>query len=149
MSGRGGGRGGGGKPFSGPVSEHTVAEDMRIRFTRMLLKLREDTVKEVVFPNDLTNIERKFLHKLAEELGLKSKSHGKGEDRKITVTKPSEGGGGNESNGAELARFTLNPRTLDVLQKNVSSIAVINPSANDANAADGRSNEYSKASRNS
>ena len=146
MSGRGGGRGGDGKPFGGPVSEHTVAEDMRIRFTRMLLKLREDTVKEVVFPSDLNNIERKFLHKLAEELGLKSKSHGKGDDRKITVTKPSEGGGGNESNGAEFARFTLNPRTLDVLQKNISSIAVVNPLADDANAVYNRSSEYAKAS---
>ena len=68
-------------------SEKTVREDLRIRFTRQLYKLRED-VKEVIFPNDLTNIERKFLHKLAEELGLKSKSNGKGTDRRITVTKP-------------------------------------------------------------
>jgi HrpA-like RNA helicase len=144
-----GGRGGGGKPFT-PVSEHTVAEDMRIRFTRMLMKLREDTVKEVVFPSDLTNIERKFLHKLAEELGLKSKSHGKGEDRRITVTKPSESaGGGSDSNDREFPQFTLKPRTLDVLQKNVSSIAIVNPYANaggDVSAFSTGGSEFNKPS---
>ena len=135
-----------GKP-SGPISEHTVAEDMRIRFTRMLLKLREDTVKEVVFPSDLTNIERKFLHKLAEELGLKSKSHGKGGDRKITVTKPAEGGAsgnGPDTNGAEIANFTLKPRTLDLLQKNVSSIAIVNPIA--SNDTENRQGQFTKPS---
>lgn len=66
----------------------TVSEDLRISFTRQLYKLRDDTVTEVTFPTTLTNIERKFLHKLAEELGLKSQSKGKGEDRCITVTKP-------------------------------------------------------------
>lgn len=60
---------------------------MRIRFTKQLTKLRDDTVTEVVFSNELTNIERKFLHKLSEQLGLKSKSSGMNENRKITVTK--------------------------------------------------------------
>lgn len=78
-----GGRGNGG----GPVPAFTVTEDMRINFTRQLLKLRDDAVTEVVFPNTLTNIERKFLHKLSEELGLKSRSHGKDENRRITVSK--------------------------------------------------------------
>jgi hypothetical protein len=40
------------------------------------------------FPPGLTNTERKFLHQLAIQLGLKSKSSGKGEKRFITVTKP-------------------------------------------------------------
>ena len=39
---------------------------------------------------DLTNTERKFIHSLSMQLGLKSKSYGKGEDRRITVSKPKE-----------------------------------------------------------
>lgn len=50
-------------------------------------RLREDAVEQVIFPSSLTNIERKFLHKLAGDLGLKSKSYGKGDDRCITVSK--------------------------------------------------------------
>lgn len=74
-----------GKQFG--VSSHTVREDLRIKFTNMLRNLRDDTVTEVKFPPTLTNIERKFLHEIAAELGLKSKSAGKGEARHITVTK--------------------------------------------------------------
>lgn len=64
-----------------------VEEELRISFTKQLLRLREENLNEITFSNQLTNIERKFLHKLAGELGLVSHSHGKGEDRKITVTK--------------------------------------------------------------
>ena len=64
-----------------------VEEELRISFTKQLLRLREENVNEITFSNQLTNIERKFLHKLAGELGLVSHSHGKGEERKITVTK--------------------------------------------------------------
>ena len=71
------------------LSASSVREDLRIRFTEQLLQLREDEVTEVSFPSDLSNVERKFLHGLAQELGLKSKSKGKGDDRFITVTKPS------------------------------------------------------------
>lgn len=60
---------------------------MRIRFTRQLRDLRDNTVEEVEFPPDLTTTERKFLHKLAAELGLKSKSVGFDNDRRITVRK--------------------------------------------------------------
>ena len=42
------------------------------------------------FPSDLTNTERKFLHQLALQLGLKSKSTGKEPNRYIVVTKRDE-----------------------------------------------------------
>ena len=35
----------------------------------------------------MTNVERAFIHQLAQTMGLKSKSDGKGEDRFLTVTK--------------------------------------------------------------
>lgn len=67
---------------------HTVSEAFRIKLTNVLLSLRDDDTKtSLEFPSDLTNTERKFLHLLASQLGLKSKSYGKGEHRKITVTK--------------------------------------------------------------
>ena len=119
MAGRGAGGGkvggsAGVKDNRGPVSSSTVDEQMRINFTRQLLKLRNDTVEEVVFPSTLSNIERKFLHKLSEELGLHSKSHGKDEDRKITVKKKE--GNGND-NSPEMARlFKLQPRAVTVLR---------------------------------
>lgn len=71
------------------LSASSVREDLRIQFTEKLMQLREDEVREVSFPSNLSNVERKFLHALAQELGLKSKSRGKGEDRFITVTKHS------------------------------------------------------------
>ena len=88
---------------------------MRIRFTKQLHKLRDDTVTEVVFSNDLTNIERKFLHKLSEELGLKSKSSGVNEKRKITVTK--QGVSSEKSGELEvLHKYEMKSRTFDILK---------------------------------
>jgi len=67
---------------------HTVSEQTRIRFTKMLMDMREsDTIDQIEMPPDLTNTERKFIHLLAGQLGLKSKSSGKGDNRRITISK--------------------------------------------------------------
>jgi len=67
---------------------HTVSEETRIQFTKMMVDFREDHQMDALeMPKDLTNTERKFLHQLAGQLGLKSKSSGKGDDRRITITK--------------------------------------------------------------
>jgi R3H domain len=67
---------------------HTVSEEYRIKLSTILISLREDESRSSLeFPADLTNTERKFLHLLAGQLGLKSKSSGQGENRKITVSK--------------------------------------------------------------
>lgn len=71
---------------------HTVSEEYRIKLTNILISLREDESRHSLeFPADLTNTERKFLHTLAGQLGLKSKSSGQGENRKITVRKLVDG----------------------------------------------------------
>ena len=68
---------------------YTVSESDRIKFTELLIDFREnEKMNELQLPSDLTNTERKFLHLLAGQLGLKSKSTGKGENRFITVTRP-------------------------------------------------------------
>ena len=70
------------------ASAHTINEDSKIKFTRLLLSLREDaTLTEIEMPTNLTNTERKFIHELAKNFGLNSKSHGKGDDRRIKISK--------------------------------------------------------------
>ena len=67
---------------------HTVPESTRIRFTKILSDMRENpNLDTLEMPTDLTNTERKFLHTLAMQLGLKSKSVGKGDARKIVIRK--------------------------------------------------------------
>ena len=41
----------------------------------------------MTMPADLTNTQRKYVHELAKKLGLKSKSYGKGDERKVVVSK--------------------------------------------------------------
>jgi hypothetical protein len=71
---------------------HTVSEEDRIRLTRVLMALREsdEDTASTTLPPDLTNTERKFVHSLSMQLGLVSKSYGKGEKRCITVSKRAE-----------------------------------------------------------
>ena len=68
----------------------TVSESERIHFTKILMDLREGEQSRLEFPSTLTNTERKFIHQLASQLGLVSKSTGKGEDRRIAVSKRNE-----------------------------------------------------------
>lgn len=83
--------------FTKGLSISAVPESLRIRFTRELNDLREGTVSEVNFPTTLSTVERKFLHSLAQELGLTSKSKGKDEKRFITVTKGKKSGANNDA----------------------------------------------------
>ncbi|KAL7466920.1 hypothetical protein ACHAXS_007198 [Conticribra weissflogii] len=77
------------------ASSHTVSEQYRIQLTQLLMNLRETHDDEngandsITLPADLTNTQRKFVHELSKQLGLKSKSYGKGQDRKVVVTKVS------------------------------------------------------------
>lgn len=67
---------------------HTVPESTRIKFTKILSDMRENpNLDTLEMPTDLTNTERKFLHTLAMQLGLKSKSAGKGDGRRIIIKK--------------------------------------------------------------
>jgi len=65
-----------------------VTEDRRIFLKQELHQFREDATRsEIGFPANLTNIERKYLHRVATELGLESRSSGSGTNRSITVKK--------------------------------------------------------------
>ena len=120
---------------------------MRIKFTKQLNNLRDDAVTEVVFSNELTNIERKFLHKLSEELGLKSKSSGLNEKRKITVTKQSATN--SKQADSDLHMYEMDKRTSDLLKLHYSkgTPAGPSPTGNASKTTDSMKNKgYSKAS---
>jgi len=72
------------------ADSHTVSEADRIRYTKILMNLREGDETRLEFPTTLTNTERKFVHELTGQLGLVSRSTGKGENRRIAVTKKAE-----------------------------------------------------------
>eukprot|EP00980_Cylindrotheca_fusiformis_P005044 scaffold1069_cov143-Cylindrotheca_fusiformis.AAC.2 len=54
------------------------------------MELRESDDTRLELPSDLTNTERKFVHELAGRLGLVSKSSGKGDNRRIAISKRGE-----------------------------------------------------------
>ena len=101
MGGRRGGRGGGGGPpppppggrgFGGRLTsgQRPVTEGTRIAIDVQLARFKASDEEEIVFPADMSNHDRAVVHAECKKLGLKSKSHGKGENRKVHVTKPKE-----------------------------------------------------------
>ncbi|XP_076620145.1 3'-5' RNA helicase YTHDC2 [Colletes latitarsis] len=65
-----------------------IGEDTRIAVNLTLKKLMDSPhQKELEFPSSYTSDERAYIHLLAYELGLKSKSRGKGTNRFLTVYK--------------------------------------------------------------
>ena len=67
-----------------------VDEDFKISTEKLVRGWRESDETELVFPADLSNKERKYIHYLAEKMGLKSKSRGKGERRFLTLSRKNE-----------------------------------------------------------
>ncbi|PNF38747.1 putative ATP-dependent RNA helicase YTHDC2, partial [Cryptotermes secundus] len=68
--------------------EGGIGEEVRIAVNLWLQKfLRTEESKEFEFPSSLTSDERAYIHLLAKNLGLCSKSRGKGANRYVTVYK--------------------------------------------------------------
>jgi hypothetical protein len=107
------------------IDAHTVKESIRIDFTKQLLALREDDdITEINFPSTLDNIERKFLHSLAGELGLKSRSAGKEDSRYITVSKPDDDDPGQADK--VIIPFKLYSKSLSALQLGLAKFPIEN-----------------------
>ena len=72
----------------------------------------------VTMPADLTNTQRKYVHELAKKLGLKSKSYGKGDERKVVVSKVDENKKGviDDDNTPIL---DIGPKGIEVLRKHL------------------------------
>lgn len=67
-----------------------ISEEKRVYLTQQVRELRDSTATQIAFSSSLTSDERKFVHKIAQEFGLKSKSQGKDDNRFITVLKRKE-----------------------------------------------------------
>lgn len=94
----------------------TVPEEKRIRLTEALMALREGGKTKIEFPSSLTNTERKFVHSLASQLGLKSKSSGKDANRRITVTKANQSVNSKFSDKTQLPVLKLGQKGEHVLE---------------------------------
>lgn len=70
----------------GDLDVSVAASDIRI-----LEAVRPLPEGSLTFPKTLSGLERKFVHSVAEKIGLISQSFGKGEDRYITVYRAAEG----------------------------------------------------------
>ncbi|OCU02238.1 3'-5' RNA helicase YTHDC2 [Xenopus laevis] len=64
-----------------------VDEEVKIAVNIALERFRYSDQKEMEFPSSLTSTERAFIHRLAQSLGLVSKSKGKGPNRCLTLKK--------------------------------------------------------------
>ena len=81
-------RGGGGRSRGGGFGNTTIGEELRIAVNLALKNFRQkEEETELEFPSSLLSTERAYVHKLATELGLASKSRGKGQTRYLTVFK--------------------------------------------------------------
>ncbi len=67
-----------------------MTEGTRINIDQQLARFKASDEVEIAFPPDLNNHDRAVVHSEAKKLGLKSKSHGKGDERRVHVTKPKE-----------------------------------------------------------
>ncbi|XP_044131856.1 3'-5' RNA helicase YTHDC2 [Bufo gargarizans] len=64
-----------------------IDEEVKIAVNIALDRFRYSDQKEMEFPSSLTSTERAFIHRLAQSLGLISKSKGKGISRYLTIRK--------------------------------------------------------------
>ncbi|XP_063701962.1 3'-5' RNA helicase YTHDC2-like [Culicoides brevitarsis] len=65
-----------------------VEQSVRMATETMINDFMKDHEKtELTFPADFTNTERRYVHEYVKKYGLKSKSHGKGQSRILTVFK--------------------------------------------------------------
>ena len=72
------------------AGQRPVTEGTRIHIDVQLERFKSSDESEIVFPPDMSNHDRAVVHACCKKLGLKSKSHGKGEARRVHVTKPKE-----------------------------------------------------------
>ncbi|XP_048448791.1 3'-5' RNA helicase YTHDC2-like [Rhincodon typus] len=75
-----------------------IDEEVKIAVNIALERFRYGDQKEMEFPSSLTSTERAFIHRLAQSLGLISKSKGKGAHRFLTIKK---------KDGSEMAQAVM------------------------------------------
>ena len=72
----------------GGFNQAGVGEELKIAVNLALKNFRESEGEtELQLPSSLLSTERAYVHKMASEMGLQSKSRGKGQARYLTVFK--------------------------------------------------------------
>ncbi|XP_078688329.1 3'-5' RNA helicase YTHDC2-like isoform X2 [Branchiostoma floridae x Branchiostoma belcheri] len=100
-----GGEGGkrGGRPPPLHKREICIDEEVKIAVRIAVEKFRyNESQKEYEFPSSLTSVERAFIHRYCQSLGIKTKSRGKGSNRYLTIFKKDS-----RTMGLGTATFTL------------------------------------------
>ncbi|XP_072038537.1 3'-5' RNA helicase YTHDC2-like [Amphiura filiformis] len=84
--------------------EICVGEDFKISINAAIKEFRHDESKrEIEFPPSFTSTQRAFVHRLAQSMGLNSKSKGKGINRYLTLSKKAT------TMLGSMATFTMTP----------------------------------------
>lgn len=100
---------------NGKKRKETVSEPTRIRIAELLEKFRISNDEEYQFEENLNNCERGAVHNLCRTMGMKSKSHGKGEGRRVCVSKVKKQLG-NVKGETTLPSFSFSGESKAVLQ---------------------------------
>jgi len=67
-----------------------LSQERKGDLRQVILEFLETTEETISLPSDLTGLERKFIHQLADEYGLSSQSAGVGTERYIALFKPDQ-----------------------------------------------------------
>ncbi|KAL8088386.1 DExH-box ATP-dependent RNA helicase DExH6 isoform X2 [Apium graveolens] len=104
---------GGGGEFNKKNDVH-IAESTRIKIHTLLEDFRTSNHKEYTFEANLTNTERAAVHILCRKMGLRSKSSGRGDQRRVSVfTNKAKSG---TMKKEKLTCFTFSEESKEVLQ---------------------------------
>lgn len=99
----------------GRQANTNVAESTRINIAKILEEFQATQEREYTFEENLTNHERAAVHILCRKMGMKSKSSGRGDRRRVSVFKTKKTA--DITNGREnLTCFTFSEESRNVLQ---------------------------------
>lgn len=114
-----GGGGGGRQPKSLGRQDICVGEELKIAVSVAVDRFRNDeNEKELEIPSSLTANERAYVHRYCQDLGLISKSRGKGNKRFLTIYKVKE-----ESVSVQ-SRFTMTKGSSNLINSLLNSFPV-------------------------
>ncbi|XP_066567383.1 3'-5' RNA helicase YTHDC2 [Amia ocellicauda] len=103
-----------------------IDEEVKIAVNIALERFRYTDQKEMEFPSSLTSTERAFVHRMAQSLGLISKSKGKGSNRFLTIKKK-DGSEGAQS----IMNFSLTHNAKHVVRNLLQRFPVTNKERTD------------------
>ncbi|XP_073480730.1 3'-5' RNA helicase YTHDC2 isoform X1 [Aquarana catesbeiana] len=114
-----------------------IDEEVKIAVNIALERFRYSDQEEMEFPSSLTSTERAFVHRLAQSLGLISKSRGKGANRYLTIRKKD----GSDTIGS-LMTCCLTPNTKQAMRGLVQRFSITNKEKSELLPKTERSNVF-------